>query len=695
MTSLGKASHGGTAGEVTEHLSICRCCSVACGVVVRVRGEEVLEVRGDREHPLSRGYTCPKGRGLAWFHHHPGRLDRPMMHGATTDWNTSLDDVATRCRHLLDLHGPRALGYYTSTGLVGDTAGWAIQSRFFELLGCDQRYTAATVDIAPAWRAAELVLGVARECHPVWVPEESRPGLVLMFGINPVVSHGYLTPLADPVRRIGEYRRRGGKVWVFDPRATQTANLADRHVALRPGSDAAVLAWLVRELLTKGACQVELDRYTDPNDIQKLRQALEPFDLEVVSAVAGVPSAVLGDLLGAINMAGQIAAISATGLTFGRNALLAEWLRWVLLIVTGSLDWPGGMRFDAGWLAPLEERAEWDIAPLEYRQNGPGSRPELSRYFGEVPCVAMVDEIEAGHLRGLFVAGGSPLTAFPDPIRTESALRSLELLVVIDVLRNHYADFATHVFPATGQLERSDLSSRGRMMYAPAVVPAVAERKPVWWMYDELGRRLGIDVLDGLNPGQPVEEALLRRMASRSRDGADVLLAAGPHGLPIPPVYGWVHERVLPNGRWRIAPDVLVSRLPELVHQADDNRLVLVSRREMSRTNYVDYVGGDTSSEPALLLHPDDAARTGVTDGARVRVRSDAGTVEALAKIDERYRTGVVALTHGWIRPNVDHLVSRTEDIDPMTGQPVMSGIPVVVSVDSGTGDSTQSTGRA
>jgi anaerobic selenocysteine-containing dehydrogenase len=199
-------------------------------------------------------------------------------------------------------------------------------------------------------------------------------------------------------------------------------------------------------------------------------------------------------------------------------------------------------------------------------------------------------------------------------------------------------------------------------------------------MYHELGQRLGVDVLDGLDPGEPVETAFIRRLASKSRAGADALFAAGPHGLPIPPVYGWVHDGVLPNGCWRLAPDLLLNRLPELLEPVDDNRLVLVSRREVARTNYVDYVGEDRSVQPALLMHPDDAASIGAADGVPVRIRSDAGAVEAAARIDARYRRGVVALTHGWTDPNVDHLVSRTQEIDPMTGQPVMTGIPVDVS---------------
>jgi anaerobic selenocysteine-containing dehydrogenase len=339
------------------------------------------------------------------------------------------------------------------------------------------------------------------------------------------------------------------------------------------------------------------------------------------------------------------------------------------------------MLFDPGWLTPLEQRSDWPSAPTEKPEPGPASRPELGRYFGELPCVALVDEIEAGTLRGLFITGGSPLTAFPDPRRTESALRSLDLLVVADVVANEHTALASHVIPAAGQLERSDLSGRGRMMYAPAVVPPAAERRPLWWFYAELARRLGFDVLDGLEPDACTDDALFRRLATHSRGSADELFAAGPHGLPIPEIVGWVHDRVLPDGRWGLAPDALIKRLPRLLQEDGDNpgRLILVSRREAANTNQVRYAKDNQPYQPAVMLHPADAAAAGVVEGSRARVASAAGTVEAVVHIDARYRQGVISMTHGWTRPNVDDLVSRTDDIDPLTGQPAMSGIPVSI----------------
>jgi anaerobic selenocysteine-containing dehydrogenase len=138
---------------------------------------------------------------------------------------------------------------------------------------------------------------------------------------------------------------------------------------------------------------------------------------------------------------------------------------------------------------------------------------------------------------------------------------------------------------------------------------------------------------------------------------------------------------VLPDGRWGLAPDALIKRLPRLLQEDGDNpgRLILVSRREAANTNQVRYAKDNQPYQPAVMLHPADAAAAGVVEGSRARVASAAGTVEAVVHIDARYRQGVISMTHGWTRPNVDDLVSRTDDIDPLTGQPAMSGIPVSI----------------
>jgi len=374
---------------------------------------------------------------------------------------------------------------------------------------------------------------------------------------------------------------------------------------------------------------------------------------------------------------------------------------WVLLIVTGSLDRPGGMRFTSPLIAPLDKRDTWSPAPPEgASEPGPPSRPELRRWLGEYPVAAMADEIEAGRLRALVVAGANPLTALPDPKRTLQAFRSLDALAVLDVMHNEVTRVATHVLPVAHQLERADITLRERGCYTEAVMPLAAERRPAWWVHAQLGNRLGIDVLNGLDPDLADDDSVLRLLIdnfngvsnvmkvdskgkgeSRTDELFHQLVAAGPHGELAKPQIGWVHEKALPHGRWRLAPSVMIERLPSLLDSSLDNSgLRLVNRRLARRVNSASYARTDLAERepPDIVIHPSDAADLGIEDGASIRVRSEVGSIEGRANLDDKIRRGAVSLTHGWISTNVNELISAN-GVDPLTGQPQMSGILVTV----------------
>ena len=229
--------------------TVCRCCSAGCAIVVTTEAGRIVDVKGDRNNPRTHGYICPKGHSLGYFHHREDRLDFPQVHGRRASWTQSLDHLGERLGALIGSHGPDSVGVYQGTGAVSDTIGLPLIERFVRKIGSDQFHTAATVDVAPALRAGDMVCGTWH-LYPVWIPEDEENRLAIYLGSNPAVSNGYLTMLPDPQRRIRAFRKRGGKLWVIDPRRTQTAALADRHLAIRPGSDAVLLAWLVRELLS-------------------------------------------------------------------------------------------------------------------------------------------------------------------------------------------------------------------------------------------------------------------------------------------------------------------------------------------------------------------------------------------------------------------------------------------------------------
>jgi anaerobic selenocysteine-containing dehydrogenase len=313
----------------------------------------------------------------------------------------------------------------------------------------------------------------------------------------------------------------------------------------------------------------------------------------------------------------------------------------------------------------------------------------------------MADEIEAGHLRALLVAGGNPLTALPAPERTRRAFEKLDALAVLDVVENEMTAIATHVLPVGHQLERADVTLRERASYTPAVMPMGADRRPAWWVHAQLGKRLELDVLDGLDPDSADDDAVLRLLIENFNGASNVikvdtsratvrkastdevlarLVSAGPHGLRAEPRFGWVHERALPDGRWRLAPPVMIGRLPGLLDDHEGAGMRLVSRRHARRVNSAAYAVPELAERelPVAVLHPADAARLEITEGMRVTVSTDAGKVQATAHLDGNIRTGAVSLTHGWVGKNVNDLIGRY-DVDPLTGQPRMSAIAVNV----------------
>ena len=656
----------------------CRCCSAVCGILVETEGDRVVAVKGDPDDPRSQGYLCPKGASLPAFHHRDDALLGPRLHGRAVGWDECLADLGTALRQIVERHGPDAIAYHQGTGATLDSLGMEYGQRLVAGIGTQQFYTAATVDVAPALRAADLVTG-SWYLLPHWLPEDEASKLVLLLGINPAVSHGYITILPDPLRRMRRYRARGGRIWAVDPRRTRTALEADHHLAIRPGGDAAMLAWLVRELIADGGDRADFEAMTGAADRAALRAALAPCALAWAAAATGLSPAELQALLQAIRAAGRIAVVAATGIMFSGDALLAEWLRWVLLIVTGSLDREGGMAFSPGNLYPMEAREDWQPSPPEGMLGpGPKSRPDLARMFGQYPCVALLDEIEAGNVKALFVAGSSALTAFPDPERTRRALQKLEVLAPIDIVETPITGMATHVLAATGQLERDDVLEESGLMLAPAAVPPRGERRPMWWILGQIGRQLGIDLTGDRAPDSEGALALIRDLAAHSRAGADALFAAGPAGIAAPRRFGWVRQRALPHRQWRLVPPGMIARLAALAATPPAAApLVLTNARQVSRVNATAYVPAHKTRDlPEVHLHPDDAAARRLAAGARVRLTGSSGDLDGTLRLDGSLRRGTVALSHGWHEVNVCRLTSHAA-LDPLTGQPQMNGIAV------------------
>ena len=235
-----------------RHTSYCRLCPAFCGLIVTVDGDRVVDVAGDPDNPLSQGYTCSKGRASGDLHHHPERLDRPLRRDAggnlvDTTWHAALDEITTVLRRVIAGSGPNAVAAYRASGWGLDLPGVAVSDPFFRGLGSDQIYSAITIDGPNKFVVPELITG----CSMPWLnPDLRATETLLLVGQNPLVSHGHGNIVPNPVVTLRAIKARG-RIVVADPRTTETARLADVHVRLRPGSDPAFLAYLVREALAR------------------------------------------------------------------------------------------------------------------------------------------------------------------------------------------------------------------------------------------------------------------------------------------------------------------------------------------------------------------------------------------------------------------------------------------------------------
>ena len=256
------------------------------------------------------------------------------------------------------------------------------------------------------------------------------------------------------------------------------------------------------------------------------------------------------------------------------------------------------------------------------------------------------------------------------------ALQSLEVFATTEIINNETTKLATHVLPTKDPLERPDitihdiLSSRVSVQYSPAVVKPVGERRSMWWVFAQLGRRLGYELGSLGDPDTSTDDDVLTVLLAGARAKYDEVAATGwaevPRELPAP----WVDDHIERMGGWRLAPPLLVDQLAALEPPAP---LVMVPRRQRKKLNgQLDFLG----EPPEIFIHPADGSAAGVVDGQRVTVRSANGELTGVAKVNDSIRRGAVSIPHGHHEANVNRLTNK-DDIDVVTGMVRYSGIPV------------------
>lgn len=676
----------------TTAFRVCPLCEAACGLELTLEAGSVVKARGDPDHVLSHGFICPKGAAFPQLVNDPDRLRRPLVRGRVVSWDEAFAAVDEGLRSVVERHGRDSVAVYLGNPTVHSLAYGGYIAPLLKSLGTRNRYSAATVDQMPKHVACGYMYG---DPLAIPVPDLDRTTFVLLLGANPWESNGSLATAPDFRGRLKAIQGRGGRFVVVDPRRTATAAHADRHLAIRPGTDALLLFALVHVLFAEGLVKVAhlAEHVTGVEDVRRLATDFPP---QAVSAACGISAAEIVTLareLAAATAGAVYARIGTCTVEFGT---LAQWLVDVLNVLTGNLDRAGGVMWPLAAHSRVGRGTRRGFVTGRWRSRVRG----LPEVLGELPAAAMAEEMDTpgeGQVRALITVAGNPARSAPNSDRLERALANLEFMVSVDPYLNETTRHAHVILPPTDQSRTghydyafNGLAIRNQAAYArPAVMPGP----------DDLDDCAILSRLAGIPASDPEERLDAALRAGPYELSVEALLEK-PHGIDLGPLQPRLPDVLqTPDGRIDLCPAPIaadVRRLRARMHDPNGNGLVLIGRRHLRSNNSWMHnlpmlVAGPERC--TLQVHPMDASRLGLQAGGRARVTSRAGSVVAPVEVTEDIAVGVVSLPHGWghdapgtrLSTAVEHAGvnsnALTDDgvVDPLSGNAVLNGIPVRV----------------
>ncbi|MCC7540778.1 MAG: molybdopterin-dependent oxidoreductase [Deltaproteobacteria bacterium] len=697
------------ASEGTTAFRTCHLCEATCGLELRLEGGKIAHVRGDDDDVFSRGFICPKGAALGRLEDDPDRVRWPLVRRGDTwhrvSWDDAFAEVDKGLSPILAEHGRDAVAVYLGNPNAHNLAGMVYGRVLLQALGSGNVYSASTVDQMPKQVSAGLMFGGGLS---IPVPDVDRTDYLLVLGADPMTSNGSLMTAPDIPRRLRALRERGGKLVVVDPRRSKTAEVADEHHFVVPGTDAHLLFAMIATLFDEGLASPGPHVSPHLRGLDEVRALARDFAPEVVAPVCGIDARTIRRLARELAAAPSAAVYGRIGTCTQEHGTLASWLVDVLNVLTGNLDRPGGAMFASPAASAPGSAAEGRGRGVRFGRRKSRVRGQPER-FGELPVVCLAEEIETpgeGRVRALVTLAGNPVLSNPDSARLDRAIASLDFVVSVDIYRNETTCHANVLLPAEPELARGhydialySLAIRNVANYSPPLATLGPDEYPEWRTLLRLaaivagqGAGANVDVLDDFVVATLVQKAVSRTGSNvEGRDSAellqalasrrgpervlDLLLRTGPHGDAFGAVPDGLSLDVLlahphgidlgpleprlpallrtPSGAIELAPEAIVADVERLRASLGRRRdgLVLVGRRALrSNNSWMHNLPFLVSGRSRCTVHVStlDAARLGIGDGQSVRVRSRTGEVVLNAEVTDAVMPGVVSIPHGW-----------------------------------------------
>ena len=420
----------------------CILCECNCGITVQTEGRSLVKIRGDKAHPGSQGYTCNKALRLDHYQSNPNRLSTPMRRRADgsyeeIDWDTAISEVAAGFKRIADTHGGDKIFYYGGGG-QGNHLGGAYSGAFLKPIGSRYRSGAlAQEKTGEFWVDSQLYGGHTRG-------EFEHAEVSVFVGKNPWMSQSF--PRARTV--LNEIAKDPARsMIVIDPVVTDTAQMADFHLQVKPGADAWCLAAMAAVLVQENLCD-ETFLAEHARGVEEVRKVFQTVPVSDYAQRSGVEEELLRAAARRIAAAGSVAVFEDLGVQQAPNSTLVSYLNKMLWILTGNFGKRGGQHLHSSF-APLFKASGIGRTPVT-------GAPVIS---GLVPCNSVPQEILTDHpdrFRAMIVESSNPAHSIADSAACREAFESLELLVVIDVAMTETARLAHYVLPAASQFEKPE-----------------------------------------------------------------------------------------------------------------------------------------------------------------------------------------------------------------------------------------------
>ena len=696
----------------TLHHRACHLCEAICGLNIEVTHEaegppRISSIKGDPQDPFSRGHICPKAVALQDIQEDPDRLRQPHRRigdqWQAIGWDEAFAFAAERLWAVQQAHGRNAVAVYQGNPSVHNYGLMTHSNYFLGLLKTRNRFSATSVDQLPQHLTSHLMYG-----HGLLlpIPDIDHTQFMLILGGNPLASNGSIMTVPDVEKRLKALKARGGQLVVVDPRRSETALLADRHLFIRPGGDAALLCGLLHTLFAEGLAR---GSHLPINRLEQVREAILPFDAVSMSALCGIPAEDIRQLARDFAAADKAVCYGRMGVSTQAFGSLCHWLVQLINLVTGNLDRVGGALCTEPAVDLVASTSGGHFDQWRSRVSG------LPEYAGELPVSALAEEILEpgdGQVRALVTVAGNPVLSTPNGRRLDEALAGLEFMLSIDLYINETTRHADLILPSTSALENDHYDSTFNLLavrnvtrFNRAILPKPEGALHDWEIFvglaEAFAQRAQVELKATLPPARMIDFAL--RKGPYGDDSSWKLslqmLDEYPHGLDLGPLGANLAVRLrTAGGKVEAAPAVLLGDLQRLARQAAPTagQLLLIGRRHVRSNNswmhnYHRLVKGKPRHH--LLMHPDDLRHHQLQDGQMVRIRSRTGVIEVPVQASEEMMPGVVSLPHGYghgrqgarlqvagAQPGVSANDLTDEHLrDGVSGNAALNGVPVQV----------------